>query len=96
MLIITNHAKDRLKERCGLPKRAKKRTAEKALAEGMRHSECNGRLKRYVDYLFLSYNLANNIRIYGNYVYIFRYEKLITVMTLPKSFKGALKKRKQK
>ena len=93
---ITNHAENRLKERCGLSKKARKRNVQKALDDGIRHSECSGKLKKYVDYLFLSYGLGNNIRIYGNHVYIFRNEILITVFALPSRLRDALKRCKEK
>ena len=39
-MYITNHARDRLKERCGLPKKALERNAKNALYKGISHNEC--------------------------------------------------------
>ena len=89
---ITNHAVHRLKERCGLPKKAHERNASSALAKGIRHDECSGYLKGYLNELFLSHGNGNNIRIYINYVYIFCDENLITVLTLPHKFRAAVNK----
>jgi len=91
-MYITNHAKTRLKERCGLPKKALERNARNAIDRGVCHSECVGNLKKYLDYLFLSHRNGNNIRIYNNHVYIFFYERLVTVLTLPNTYKDALNK----
>ena len=96
---ITEHAKGRIKKRCGLPKKALERNAKTAFDEGVKHSECTGRLRKYCDYLFLSHrhvNSANNIRFYGNHVYIFMDEKLITVLPLPNIYRDALKKANQR
>jgi len=90
---VRKHARKRIKERCGLPGKAIERNAEKALREGVRHSECTGRLKKYIDYLFLSHGRGGNIRLYGNHVYIFTVsEELITVLPLPNAHKNAVKK----
>jgi hypothetical protein len=98
MMNVTNHARDRIKERSGLPKKAIDRNAEKALEKGLRHAECSGRLKRYFDYLYLKHNKGSNIRIYNNHVYIFTNKYLITVLPLPGEHRHTaqklLKKRK--
>jgi len=91
-IYISNHANDRLKERCGLKKKSKKRSVKIALEKGIKHSECTGRLKSYIDYLFLSHGNGNNIRIYGNHVYIFYDTSLVTVLTLPNEHRAALNK----
>ena len=90
--MISDHAKDRLKERCGLPKKAIERNVKTAFEQGIKHSECTGRLRKYLDYLFLSHKLATNIRLYGDTVYIFQDENLITVFQLPKIYKKAVNK----
>ena len=91
-MYITNHARDRLKERCGLPKKALDRNARNALDKGISHSECVGSLKKYLDYLYLSHKNGNNIKIYNNHVYIFFVDRLVTVLTLPNTYKDALNK----
>lgn len=45
-----------------------------------------------MDYLFLSHMQGTNIRIYGNFVYIFDDEILITVLPLPKMYYDAVDK----
>lgn len=83
---LTNHARDRLKERCGWRGDAAQRMADKALQEGMRHADAEGRLKRWIDSLFLAERQANNVRLYGAHAFLFRDETLITVLHTPKSF----------
>lgn len=95
---ISRHAKKRMKERCGLNKKASERLAYIAYTKGLTHSELCGRLKRYVDYLYFREEKANAIRIYGNEVYIFQGNVLITVFDLPNRYlKSAqqLSRRKQ-
>jgi len=89
---ITDHAYKRIKERCGLPKKAVERNAKLALEKGLTHKECTGSLRRYFDYLFLSHKKGANIRLYGNHVYIFTTENLVTVLPLPNAHKKTLKK----
>ena len=89
---VTDHAKSRIKERCGLPKKAIERNAKIAFEEGICHNDCTGRLRKYIDYLFLSHGRGANIRIHGNYVYIFSHTRLITVFLLPNVYKNAVSK----
>jgi len=89
---VSNHARKRLKERCGLGKSSHDRVAEMAMRDGLHHKECTGRLKKYVDYLFLAYKKGNNIRLYGDNVYIFHNSTLITVMKIPNYHKDAVNK----
>ena len=70
-IIITDHAKNRTKERIGLPKRVIEKNAERAFAEGIRHNETSGGLKRFLDGLYLNGKKANNLRIYCGNVYLF-------------------------
>lgn len=94
---ITNHAAQRTKERLGISKRISKKNADKALQLGIRHSDTSGSLHRYIDSLYLKQQIANNIRIYCNNVYIFHDDTLITVFPLPQKYrKTADKLRKEK
>lgn len=82
-MTVTNHAKQRAKERCGINKKSVERIANKALENGIRHCECNGCLKKWVDKQYLSYMKANNIRLYGDKAYLFRENLLITIIQIP-------------
>ena len=83
MVEVSNHAADRLKERCGLKKKSIQRMAEKVYICGIRHSETKGNLNKWISGLY-SYNKnANNIRLYGDKAYIFAGQVLITVIQIP-------------
>lgn len=82
---VTKHASKRMKERIGLGKSAQDGAAEKALKEGLCHSETTGPLKKFVDALFFK-NHANQIRIYQDRAYIFKNNVLITVLPVPNHF----------
>lgn len=61
----SNHAKTRIKERCGLGKDSGDRLAAIALEKGLKRNEANGQLKRYMDKLYFTNPDAGNIRIYA-------------------------------
>lgn len=84
---MSNHATDRMNERCGLNKKSAERLSKLALENGISHSNTSGSLNRYLTKLFFYNKTANNIRIYGEYVYIFCDDILITVMPLDNKYK---------
>ena len=84
---VTEHAKDRSRQRVGLPKRAGEKNAERAYLEGIKHSETSGSLKRFIDGLYLSKGKANNIRIYCGNVYLFVDQDLVTIISLPPKYR---------
>jgi hypothetical protein len=87
-IVLTNHAKKRLKQRLGLPKSACERAAQSAFDTGHKHSDAKGKARRYLDHLYLlylQYEKANNIRVKGQHVYLFSGNVLVTVLNLPRS-----------
>ena len=87
---ITVHGSRRATERIGIPKKAVDRNAEAALTKGLCHSEANGPLRKYLAALYNRYGQsAGNIRVYGNFVYIFNGHILITVLNLPTEYRKA-------
>lgn len=76
-----------MKERCGFNKKAQGRMAQKAFDEGITHNQTTGRLNKWVTSLFFKNCNANNIRLYGGFVYIFADDTLITVMGIPSNIK---------
>lgn len=56
---VTKHAKQRMKERCGLNKKSTDRMAEIAYQNGLQHKELSGNLKKWVDGLYLYKQTAN-------------------------------------
>lgn len=84
---ISNHARQRMKERCGFNKKTQERMAEKAFRDGIPHNRTNGRLNKWITSLYFKNERANNIRIYGDKAYIFCGETLVTVIQIPANIK---------
>lgn len=89
---ISNHDKQRMKERCGFNKKSQERMAKKALERGITHKQTKGRLNKWVASLFFKNCNANNIRIYGDNAYIFCGETLVTVICIPSNIKRDMDK----
>jgi len=85
-MVITKHAESRIRERLGLKKKAVPRMVATALSKGKSHADHTGGAKRYLNGLFLAHKTANNLRVYGNFVYVFIGDKLITVIDFPRRF----------
>lgn len=83
-VIITDHAYDRAKERFSLSAKSLDRMAPKALRQGIGISDCKGELKKYIGSLQKE---AAQVRIYGEVIYLFYDNKLITVYKVPNEFK---------
>lgn len=88
---LTAHADDRLKERLGLPKRARLSAAQRAFDQGRHHTDTRGALRRFLDDKWLKYQLADNVRIYAQHIWFFAGGTLITVYEVPKDLKGGIK-----
>lgn len=94
---ITKHAKKRIKERCGLNEKSSDKLALKAYDSGLKHCELNGKLRKWVNGLYLKYQKGNQIRLYGDKAFIFHNSVLITVIQIPSYLiKEKIKIEKQK
>jgi hypothetical protein len=92
-IIKTNHAVKRGKERPHFNKATMDRLLPKIYDHGVTFEDSTGRLKSYFSWLYLSHEKsADNIRIYGRFVYIFQGEKLITILPLQKQYYSAVSK----
>ena len=91
MNIVTKHAKQRMKERCGFNKQTCNRMAKKAFEEGVTHAQTKGRLNKWVTSLYFRNKSANNIRLYGDNAYIFCEDRLVTVIPIPNNLKKSMK-----
>lgn len=91
-MIVTAHARSRIKERCGINKRDSVRFSENALEYGLKHSEITGNLKKWVDSQYFRNRTVNNIRLFGDKCFIFNGEKLITVIQIPQNLMKAVNK----
>ena len=88
---VSRHAYERLHERCGLSRKAATRMAEKAFYTGMKHSDTKGQINRWITSLYFNNKNANNIRLYGNFAYIFCNKILVTVLEIPNNLKNRWK-----
>lgn len=92
-MIVTNHAKKRIKERINIPKSSVDRIAKKAIQNGLKHSETTGQLCKFLDKLFLSHRTARNMRVFNQKVFLFSKDMiLITVVPLPNNLKKIVDK----
>ena len=87
-LIVTHHAKKRLKQRMGINKKNYDKISKRALDEGLKHSETSGLLNKYLNKIFLSHDRkAGNLRVYHQKIFVFTSENiLVTILQLPPHF----------
>jgi glyoxylase-like metal-dependent hydrolase (beta-lactamase superfamily II) len=90
--VITHHAIARGRERFSLDAGALRRTAERAWAEGFRREQTAGALRRYCDGLYHFEEKHPELRLYGEQVFVFMGETLITVHHVPGALRGHLVK----
>jgi hypothetical protein len=100
MIEITQHAKTRTRKRCGIKSKGVDRLAKIAFGKGLSHADVSGSLKGYVTSLYDFNGQANNIRLYGDKVYVFCNEVLVTVYNTPRKYQNTVnilmrKKREQ-
>ena len=99
-MTITKHAKKRLRERLGLQKKSMQRIVNKAYYHGKKLEDFNGGVYQYLYNIDRSHKQlhGNNstIRVYGNFIYLFAGNYLITVFQLrqPKALTKKSKKEK--
>jgi hypothetical protein len=84
---VTYHAYKRAKERYQWNAKTVDKMAERAYFNGSKHSQAKGTLKKYIDKLWHQNRNVNNIRIYGQDIYFFAGNLLITLYQLPNSIK---------
>lgn len=81
---VTAHARQRFRERVGLPKNACQVQAQIVYDYGFTHTDAKGEAKEYLDRRFLKYKKVTQFRVYGGFIYIFCNTKLITTIRSPK------------
>lgn len=81
-LIATLHAQERAKERFHWNEPTLLKMMDLAFSRGFKHSDAKGTLRKFIDKLWFEYKSANNIRIYGEDIYFFAGNKLITLYRL--------------
>lgn len=85
MIEITEHAYLRANERLNLGKDSFTRLAEKAFDVGKKQKDLKGKLKKYVSFLAKEYKSVPII--YGEFLFFFRQNKLITTYQIPTELK---------
>lgn len=90
-IIITDHAFERAEERLNIGKKSLERFANKAYAQGIKHADTKGKLKKYITKIWAVDKEVNNVRIYGENVFLFVDNRLITLYQLPNEFKKYVK-----
>lgn len=93
---LTRHGTKRVSQRIGLPKKAVRKNAVRALKYGVSQSEARGKLRNYLNGIYSIEETANNLRVYNRYVYVFVDEYLITVLHVPKKFQDTADIQQQK
>ena len=82
-VIITKHACERMRKRIGIPKKAVERKAVKAFYLGRRVSEGCGVLGKFMARCIDFDRWHHYDVVYGNFLYIFNRNILITVYGVP-------------
>lgn len=91
---LTKHSIARLEQRCGVSKKNASKVARRAFRTGITHAETHGNLHRFLDSLYLSQKKGTNMRIYGNAVFVFKEDVLITVINIPENLMKEVKETK--
>ena len=89
MIEISLHAIIRAKERYKLNKNSFTKLAEKAFKEGRRPKDFRGRFRKYLDKLSIEHNTTPVV--FGEYLFFFIGEKLITTYCVESEYKKYLK-----
>ena len=89
--IATEHAYEKAKERMKWKPKVLDKMMQKAFDEGIQHKDTKGTLKKCITKLWFRYKFCNNVRIYGENIYFFCDQKLITVYRLDNKLTKHLK-----
>lgn len=90
-IIITDHAYLRAKERLSFSPSTLDRLAPKAFSGGITHKDTKGKVNRYITKLWNYNKSINNIRVYGEVVFLFSDNILVTLYQIPNEFKRMIK-----
>lgn len=93
MITISHHAFIRAKERLGLNPDAFKRIVAMAFAYGTQQQETRGKLNHYLKAICFEHP-TNDIRLYGENIFIFKEGVCVTVYQIPLALRKNLKHKK--
>ena len=91
---LTKHSISRLEQRCGVSRKNASTVARRAFRTGITHTETHGNLHRFLDSIYLSQKKGTNMKIYGNAVFVFKNNVLITVISVPDNLMNDVKELK--
>lgn len=83
-IYISEHAMQRLKERNGWNKETAMRMLQKVYDKGKRGNEIKGYLSKWIKDKVANNNKGDYYILYGEFLYVFNYKTLVTVMNVPK------------
>lgn len=89
---LTKHSISRLEQRCGVTKKNAPVVAKRAFKSGIAHKDTSGDLHRFLDSIYLSQKKGTNMKIYGNAVFVFKEDTLITVISVPENLMDDVRK----
>lgn len=81
---ISEHAMDRLKSRNGWNRKASMRMIKKVYDNGLTPDAVRGRFATWVRHKEDTKNPGDEFRLYGDYLYVFNRQTLVTVLPTPK------------
>ena len=89
-ITLTNHAIDRARERCRWNEETMHKMATKARSEGIGLNQVKGQLHRYLYKLTMQHKTETVI--YGEHIFAFRQNVVITVIPLDSQYTGTARK----
>ena len=84
---VSDHGRQRTKERFGVSKRIAEDVADRARTDGLRRQDTSGSLRRYMDWLKLGHPKNAEPVIYGGRVWLFAFGTLITVLPIQQRYR---------
>ena len=90
MLKVSGHAYKRARERIHWNRNALNKMSVLAYTNGLRRYELKGRLKHFINELVEDTEKKPQIRIYGEVLYIFRHQTLVTLYQIPSDLRKCL------
>ena len=82
-VVLTHHACKRARERLSWNHSTLERMSGRAFELGLKTNNTGGRLKRYLDGVWDNHKEANDLRLYGETLFVFSNHRLITIWHLP-------------
>lgn len=87
IVVVSEHALRRSKERLGLNTNATLRAACNALKKGFRRHEAAGDFYKYLEHQWLMYERHLDLLVWGEHIYIFDDNVLVTMYLMPNKYK---------